>query len=98
MRIFTKKTIVIFEKKHANAGVSVREWYTKTNTAKWLNFTDIKNTFNSVDYIGNDRFVFNIGGNNYRLIAIIRFNIGRVFIRFIGTHTEYDKIVDIKKI
>ena len=51
-----------------------------------------------VDYIGNDRFVFNIGGNNYRLIAIIRFNIGRVFIRFIGTHTEYDKIVDIKKI
>ena len=98
MRIFTNKTIVIFEKKHANASVAVGEWYTKTNKANWSNFTDIKNTFNSVDYIGNDRFVFNLGGNNFRLIAIVRFNIGRVFIRFIGTHSEYDKIVDIKNI
>ena len=98
MRIFTKKTIIIFEKKHANASVAIREWYTKTNKANWYSFTDIKNTFNSVDHVDNDRFVFNLGGNNYRLIAIVRFNIGRVYIRFVGTHAEYDKIIDIKNI
>lgn len=98
MRIFTKKSILIFEKKHSNASVAVGEWYTKTNHANWSSFSDIKNTFNSVDYVGNDRFVFNLGGNKYRLVAIVRFNIGRVFIRFIGTHAQYNKIVDITKI
>lgn len=54
--------------------------------------------FNTVDYVGNDRYVFNIKGNDYRLIVVIRFVKGRVFIRFIGTHAEYDKITDIKNI
>jgi len=98
MRIFTKKTIVEFEKKHSNAGLSVREWYTKASKCSWTNLNEMKNTFNSVDFVGNDRYVFNIAGNNYRLVAIVRFNLGRVFIRFIGTHSDYDKIVDIKNI
>ena len=98
MRIFTKKTIATFVKKHANATVAIAEWYTKTNRANWNTFTDIKSTFNSVDYVGNDRFVFNLGGNKYRLVANVRFNIGRVFIRFIGTHAQYDKIVDKNRI
>ena len=98
MRIFTKKTIAEFEKKHSNAGLAVREWYTKTNRCNWTNLSEMKNTFNSVDFVGNDRYVFNIAGNNYRLVAIVRFNLGRVFIRFIGTHSDYDKIVDIKNI
>jgi mRNA interferase HigB len=54
----------------------------------------MKKTFNSVDSIGNNRFVFNIKGNNYRLIAIIIFASKKVYIRFIGTHGEYDKIRD----
>lgn len=54
--------------------------------------------FNNVDYVGNDRYVFNIKGNDYRLVVIIRFAKGRVFIRFVGTHSEYDKITDIKNI
>jgi len=52
----------------------------------------MKNTFNSVDAVGNDRYVFNIRGNNYRLIALIIFKVRTVFILFIGTHKEYDKV------
>ncbi len=65
---------------------------TATFTAKWGNIQDIKKTFNSVDYAGNKRYVFNIGGNNYRLVAMIFFEVGHLYIRFVGTHAEYDKI------
>lgn len=58
----------------------------------------MKETFNSVDYVGNDRYVFNLAGNKFRLVAIVRFNLQKVFIRFISTHKEYDKIQDIKNI
>lgn len=52
----------------------------------------MKEMFNSVDAVGNDRFVFNIRGNNYRIVALIFFDIRTVYIRFVGTHQEYDKI------
>jgi mRNA interferase HigB len=52
----------------------------------------MKKTFNSVDVVGNDRYVFNIKGNSYRLVAMIFFDIRTIYIRFIGTHSEYDKI------
>ena len=55
-------------------------------------------TFNSVDNVGNQHYVFNIRGNNYRLVVVIKFTISFVYVRFIGTHTEYDKIVDCSKI
>ncbi|MCH7399811.1 type II toxin-antitoxin system HigB family toxin [Belliella sp. DSM 107340] len=58
----------------------------------------MENDFNSVDYVGNHRFVFNTKGNSYRLIAIIPFNAKKVYIRFIGTHADYDKIQDIQNI
>ena len=61
-------------------------------TADWSCFADIKNTFNSVDYVGNDNYVFNVKGNDYRLVVRIIFKIRHVYIRFIGTHAEYDKI------
>lgn len=64
----------------------------KTKRAEWDCFADVKDTFNSVDNVGNQHYVFNIKGNNYRLIAVIKFTIKTIFIRFIGTHREYDKI------
>ena len=61
----------------------------------------MRNTFNSVDAAGNDRYVFNIKGNSYRLIALIIFKVRTVFILFVGTHKEYDRIdagkVEFKK-
>jgi mRNA interferase HigB len=92
MRIITFAAIREYAKKHSDADVPLRDWYKKVERADWQNLHDIKQTFNSVDYVGNDRYVFNIKGNDYRLVAIVLFAARKVFIRFIGTHKEYDKI------
>lgn len=92
MRVIAHSALVEFYTKHADAKVPLEEWYTKTVRADWSNFADIKATFNSVDAVGNKRFIFNIKGNDYRLVAIVLFIPKMVYIRFIGTHGEYDKI------
>lgn len=76
----------------------MQDWVRKTEAAQWKTFADIKQTFNSVDYVGNQHYVFNIKGNDYRLVVVIQFTPQHVFIRFIGTHKEYDRIKDIKNI
>lgn len=98
MRIVTYKRIQEFTTKHAGAKTPLNLWYHTTSTKAWKNLNDIKQTFNSVDYVGNNRYVFNIKGNDYRLIAIISFNAQKVYIRFIGTHTAYNKINNVKNI
>ena len=90
MRIISFAAIREYVKKHADADIPLRDWYKKAEQADWTCLTDMKQTFNSVDYVGNDRFVFNIKGNDYRLVAIVLFAAKKVFIRFIGTHKEYD--------
>lgn len=92
MRIVTFAAIKDYEKQHPESSVALRDWYTKTIEANWNNLTDIKNTFNNVDYVSNNRYVFNIKGNDFRLVAIIIFASKKVYIRFIGTHKAYDKI------
>lgn len=90
MVIITKGAIHLFVKKHPNALIPLNEWYDKTKKADWRKFPEIKLTFNSVDSIGNDRYVFDIGGNNFRVIAMIHFDIRTLYIRAILTHREYD--------
>ena len=92
MVIVSRKAIHEYASTKSQATEALNEWYLKTKAADWSNLADVKNTFNSVDYVGNDNYVFNIKGNQYRLIARIIFPVRTVFIRFIGTHTEYDKI------
>ena len=82
----------MFYTKHADAKTAIEEWFHKTAKANWESFADIKKTFNSVDTVGNQRFVFNIKGNDYRLVTLIKFKIKMVYIRFIGTHKDYDNI------
>lgn len=96
MRIVTYKRIKDFSEKHTAAENPLNFWYHTTTAEEWKNLNEIKQTFNSVDYVGNHRFVFNIKGSDYRLIAIISFNAQKVYIRFIGTHADYDKLKDIK--
>ena len=98
MRIVTYKRIKEFSEKYADAENPLNFWYHTVISKEWDSFNDVKLTFNSVDYVGNHRYVFNIKGNTYRLVAIISFNSKKVYIRFIGTHSEYDKINDIKNI
>jgi len=92
MRIVTFTAIKDFILNHANADKALREWYKKTNQSDWTCLADIKQTFNSVNSVGNNHFVFNIKANDYRLIAIVIFASKKVYIRYIGTHKDYDKI------
>ncbi|WP_373516384.1 type II toxin-antitoxin system HigB family toxin [Pricia sp.] len=98
MRIVTYKRIKEFTEKHAASENVLNFWYHTVTAKQWNDFNDIRQTFNSVDYVGNNRYVFNIKGNDYRLVAIISFNAKKVYIRFIGTHSDYDRIKDIKTI
>lgn len=70
----------------------MEDWFHKVRNAEWTCFADIRQMFRSADTIGYQRFVFNIKGNHHRLIAVVKFTIKTVFIRFIGTHAEYDRI------
>ncbi|HUZ59114.1 MAG TPA: type II toxin-antitoxin system HigB family toxin [Hanamia sp.] len=90
MVIITKGIIHVFSDKYPNASAPLNDWYKKTKSASWGNFRAVKETFNSVDSIGNDHYVFDIGGNNFRIIAMIHFDIRTLYIRAILTHKEYD--------
>ena len=92
MRIFTEQRLKEYTEKYPETKTALQDWVSTVKKSNWTCFADIKNTYNSVDFVGNQRYVFNIKGNNYRLVAIIQFTIGFVYIRFIGTHKEYDKI------
>ena len=98
MRVISFSMIREFIDKHADAEVPLRDWYKRTTKANWNSFADIKQTFNTVDYVGNDRYVFDIKGNIFRIVAIVLFINKKVYMRFVGTHEEYDKIKDIKNI
>jgi mRNA interferase HigB len=98
MRIVTFRKIKEYTEKVPETKTALEEWYHKTSKAQWENFREMKSTFNSVDHAGNNRFVFNIRGNKYRLIAIVIFASKKVYIRFIGTHSEYDNIKDYSTI
>ncbi len=90
MVVITKGAIHEFVLKHKKASISLNECFEKTKKANWNNFAAVKRTFNSTDAIGNGRYVFNIGGNNFRIIAMIHYSIRTVYIRAILTHKEYD--------
>lgn len=94
MRIFTEQTLKEYAEAHHEAKAALQEWTTIVKKSEWTCFADEKKTFNSVDNVGNQHYVFNIKGNNYRLIVVIKFTIKFVYVRFIGTHAEYDKIED----
>lgn len=98
MRIISKKALRDFYSQYPESKISLESWHKTVKEAQWTCFADIKNTFNSADYVGNKRYVFNVKGNDYRIVAIIQFTIKAVLIRFVGTHPQYDKIKDIKNI
>ena len=92
MVVITKTKLISFYETNAVAKEPLLNWYHLTVLSNWDDFHAIKETFNSIDSVGNDRYVFNVAGNKYRIVAMIHFNIRTVYIRFVGTHREYDKI------
>lgn len=96
MVIISKTILVEFGGKHADSIDALNRWYEDCKRANWNSFKEMKKSFSTVDYVGNDRYVFNIKGNKYRIVAMIFLDIRTIFIRFIGTHAEYDKIDCVK--
>lgn len=92
MRIITEEPLKTFITLHPDVKTALQDWVKTVKAAKWSNFADVKNTYNTADYVGNQHYVFNIKGNQYRLVAVIKFTIQWLYIRFIGTHSEYDRI------
>jgi mRNA interferase HigB len=92
MVVLSYAKIKAFISKHPSATDPMNNWYRMAELADWSNYHEMKTWFGSVDAIGNDRYVFNVGGNNYRIIALIFFDIRTVYIRFVGRHSEYDEL------
>lgn len=92
MRIVAKKILREFWEKHNDCEQQLKAWYQEASKAEWTNPNEIKSKYPSASIIGNDRIVFNIKGNTYRLIVKVNFDYQMVWIRFVGTHVEYDKV------
>jgi mRNA interferase HigB len=92
MVIISYRAIREFGKKYPDALEALNIWHTTVEKASWSHYHEAKEAFNSIDAVGNDRYVFNIKGNKYRLITLINFKVRTLYILFIGTHAEYDKI------
>lgn len=92
MIIANKILLDEFVQKHTQALKVINKWLDQVSEAQWKSHSELKRQFPSADYIKNGRYVFNIGGNKFRLVAVVMFIGGVMNIRFIGTHAEYDKI------
>jgi mRNA interferase HigB len=92
MRVIAKKHLIQFWMVHQNSEQPLRAWYDEAVSATWQSPQDIKNHYRNASFIGNNRVIFNIKGNDYRLIVAVAYKIGVIYIKFIGTHLAYDSI------
>lgn len=92
MRIIARRTLRAYWHQHTDPEQPLRAWYAEAKRADWKSPADIKARYASASIIANKRVVFNMGGNKYRLVVAIRYDLGIIYIRFVGTHAQYDKI------
>jgi mRNA interferase HigB len=92
MRVISVKTLSLFWEKHPDAENPLRAWYTEAKKARWQSPQDIKTHYRTASILRNNRVVFNIKGNAYRLVVAVKYEFQIVYIRFIGTHAAYGKI------
>ncbi len=98
MHIISFRKLREFFDKDPYSRVALQDWYKRVNKAEWFDFSDVKKTFNSVDSVGNSRFVFNVKGNHYLIIAMIAFKAKTIYLRWVGNHKEYDKLKNINQL
>lgn len=97
MRVIAKRTLREFWARHADSEQPLKAWHDEAAKASWTSPADIKALYRSASFLANNRVVFNIAGNKYRLVAALDYRRRVLFIRFIGTHAEYDK-VDVERV
>ena len=97
MHIISRRALRNFSSKHPKAKGPLDAWWAEVRLAEWKHFPDIQAHYNSADMVGGNRIIFNIGGNKYRLVVKVAYQIGKVFILWVGTHAEYNKL-DVTKL
>lgn len=94
MRVIVKARLIEFAERHATARGPLNTWYSVVRRANWRNFADVRRTFASADRVrlerGNVITIFDVGGNNYRVLTFVKFNTRCVYIKLVLTHAEYD--------
>lgn len=92
MRIISRKALRAFWEDHPDARQALQAWYADVKRASWKSPVDIKEAYRNASFVANNRVVFNLRGNKYRLIVAVQYKFQIVFIRFVGTHHEYDRV------
>ncbi len=92
VRIIARKSLREFWERHPDARQALEAWYADVKSANWRTPADIKEAYRNASLIGSNRVVFNIKGNHYRLVVAVQYEFGIVYIRFVGSHAEYDHI------
>jgi len=92
VRIISRRILREFWEKHPDASVALQAWFHDVEHASWKSPADIKAVYRNASFVANNRVVFNIKGNRYRLVVVVVYQYCLIYIRFVGTHAEYDKI------
>jgi mRNA interferase HigB len=93
MQVIARRTLVEFWERHRQAEGPIRVWFAIASKARWRTPSDVKRQFGStVDFVGDNRLIFDIGGNKYRLVVHVSYTFSRALVKFIGSHAEYDRI------
>ena len=92
MRIIARKVLREFWAGHPDAEQALQAWYHDVKRARWKRPADVKAVYRTASVVGNNRVVFNIKGNQYRIVVAVQYQFGIVYIRLVGTHREYDRI------
>lgn len=92
MRVIAKKTLRDFWNQHTDCEQQLKSWFQEAEKAQWKTSNQVQSEYPNARVIENRRVIFNIKGNNYRLIIKVNYKYGMIWIRFIGTHAEYDNI------
>ena len=92
MRVISRSTLSAFWSNHTNSKSALEAWFWEARHATWQSSSDIKAAYKTASFLIDNRVVFNIKGNDYRLIVSVAYQFGAVYIKFIGTHAQYDAI------
>lgn len=92
MRLIARRTLREFWERHPDAEQSLRAWFHDVERADWASPADVKRIYANVSIVGDNRLVFNIHGNKYRLVAAVNYQYRMCYVRFVGTHRAYDRI------
>ncbi len=92
MRIISRRILREFWEKHPDSAVALQTWFHDVSRASWTSPADIKAVYQNASFIAHNRVIFNIKGNHYRIVVVVIYHHGVVYIRFVGTHDEYDGI------